>query len=228
MLTFYDYRPSQNAWKVRQLLHHLARPHRTVEVAIFAGEARTPAFLAISPAGKVPAIVLDDGHALAESSAILCFLADGTPYLPAQPFARAKVHQWLCFEQEHVEPVIGSLRYWTLTGKLARRDPALVADKRAAALRTLALLEREFAGRAFIAGDAYSIADIALFAYASRAEEAGLPLAAYPRFRAWLARVRAQPGFLATVHPYAIDPLAGGELPATDPFPARDASPAAG
>lgn len=224
MLTFYDYLPSQNAWKVRLLLHHLQRPHRAVQVAIFAGEGRAPAFLAINPAGKVPAIVLADGRALAESNAILSFLADGTPYLPAEPFARAKVHQWLCFEQEHVEPVLGSLRYWTLTGKLARRDPALVADKRAAALRTLALLERELSTRAFIAGDAYTIADMALFAYASRAGEAGLPLAPYPHFRAWLARVQAQPGFLATVHPYALDPLAGGELPGADSFLAEDAA----
>ena len=228
MLTFYDYLPSQNAWKVRLLLHHLQRPHRTVQVAIFAGEARTPAFLAVNPAGKVPAILLDDGRALAESNAILSFLADGTPYLPSEPFARAKVHQWLCFEQEHVEPVIGSLRYWTLTGKLGRRAPALVAGKRVAALRTLALLERELSTRAFIAGDAYTIADMALFAYASRAEEGGLPLAPYPRFRAWCARVQAQPGFLATVHPYAIDPLAGGELPVADPFPVEAAALAAG
>ncbi|NUS38436.1 MAG: glutathione S-transferase family protein [Lysobacter sp.] len=213
MLTFYDYLPSQNAWKVRLLLQHLGVPHRAVQVGIFAGEGRSPAFLAVSPAGKVPAIAFDDGRALAESNAILSFLADGTAYLPAEPFARAKVHQWLCFEQEHVEPVIGSLRYWTLTGKLARRDPALVGDKRAAALRTLALLERELATRDFIAGDAYTIADMALFAYASRAEEAGLPLAPYPNFHDWIARVQAQPGFLATVHPYAIDPLAGDELP---------------
>lgn len=228
MLTFYDYLPSQNAWKVRQLLQHLRRPHRTVPVAIFAGEARTPAFLAVNPAGKVPAIALEDGRALAESNAILSFLADGTPYLPSDPFARAKVHQWLCFEQEHVEPVIGSLRYWTLTGKLARRDPALVAGKRAAALRTLALLEGQLASRAFVAGDAYTIADIAVFAYAGRAEEAGLPLAPYPHFRAWLGRVAAQPGFLATVHPYAIDPLSAGELPVAPPLPREEAALAAG
>lgn len=228
MLTFHDYLPSQNAWKVRLLLHHLQRPHRVVQVAIFAREARTPAFLAVNPAGKVPAIVLDDGRALAESNAILSYLAEDTPYLPTEPFARAKVHQWLCFEQEHVESVIGSLRYWTLTGKLTRRDPTLVAGKRAAALRTLALLERELATRAFIAGEAYTVADMALFAYASRAEEAGLSLAPYPRFRRWIGRVEAQPGFLATVHPYAIDPLACGELPVDDPFPIEDAALAAG
>src|SRR5690349_3156356 len=100
MMTLYDYLPSQNAWKIRQLLQHLAVPYRTVEVSIFEGEGRTPAFLALNPTGRVPALQLDDGRALAESNAILAYLADGTAYLPNEPFARAKVHQWLSFEQE--------------------------------------------------------------------------------------------------------------------------------
>src|SRR3546814_5482998 len=91
MLTLYDYLPSQNAWKVRQLLHHLGLPHRTEHVGIFEGEGRRESFLRISPAGTVPAIELDDGRVLAESNAILCFPADGTPYLPGDAFARAKV-----------------------------------------------------------------------------------------------------------------------------------------
>ena len=130
MMTLYDYLPSRNAWKVRQLLQHLALPHRTVEVSIFEGEGRTPEFLALNPTGKVPVLQLDDGRALAESNAILSFLADGTVYLPSDPFARAKVHQWLSFEQENVEAVIGSLRHWVMTGKLARRSPELVEGKR--------------------------------------------------------------------------------------------------
>ena len=213
MMTLYDYLPSQNAWKVRQLLQHLALPYRTVEVSIFAGEGRTPAFLALNPTGKVPVLQLEDGGALAESNAILAFLADGTPYLPSDPFARAKVHQWLSFEQENVEAVIGSLRHWTMSGKRARRAPEIVEAKRAGSLRSLALLERELAQRPFIAGEAYTIADIALFAYASRAEEAEVPLAPYPAFRAWVDRVAAQPGHLAQVVPYAVDPLSAGELP---------------
>lgn len=213
MLTLFDYLPSQNAWKVRQLLHHLGRPHHTVQVSIFEGEGQSADYLRISPTGTVPAIRLDDGRALAESNAILAFLADGTPYLPADAFGRAKVQQWLHFEQERVESVIGSLRHWTLTGKLSRRPPALVEMKRAAAGRTLAILERELATRPFLAGDDYSIADIAVFAYGSRAEEAGLPLQPYPHFRAWIARVEAQPGFLAEMHSYSEDPHSGGELP---------------
>src|SRR6478735_4592428 len=142
MMTLYDYLPSQNAWKVRQLLRHLSLEHRTVEVSIFEGEGRAPAFLARNPTGKVPVLELDDGRTLAESNAILSFLADGTQYLPGDPFARAKVHQWLSFEQENVEAVIGSLRHWTMTGKLAKRSPEIVESKRAGGLRTLALLDR--------------------------------------------------------------------------------------
>ena len=100
-----------------------------------------------------------------------------------------------------------------LTGKLARRAPAIVEAKQAAAQRTLAILERELSLRPFLAGEAYTIADIAVFAYGSRAEEAGLVLDAYPQLRAWIARVAAQPGHLAEMHPYRLDPHSSGELP---------------
>ncbi|MGS0999130.1 glutathione S-transferase family protein [Rhodanobacter sp. UC4451_H18] len=213
MLTLYDYLPSQNAWKVRQLLHHLGRPYRTLEVSIFEGEGRSESYLRVSPTGTVPAIELDDGRTLAESNAILMYLADGTPYVPGDAFGRAKVQQWLHFEQERVESVLGALRHWTLTGKLVRRPPALVEAKRQAAARTLEILERELSARDFIAGDRYTIADIALFAYGSRADEAGFALDGYPAIRAWIARVAAQPGFLATMHPYASDPHSVRELP---------------
>ena len=213
MLTLYDYLPSQNAWKVRLLLNHLGRPYRTVPVSIFEGEGRTAEFRRINPTGTVPAIQLDDGRVLAESNAILTYLAEGTPYLPTDPFERAKVQQWLHFEQERVESVIGSLRHWTMTGKLARRSADMIEAKRSAAVRTLGMLESELATRPFIAGDRYSIADMAIFAYASRAQEAGLSLEAHAQLRAWIARVEAQPGFLATMHPYSIDPHSTRELP---------------
>ncbi|MGH8144893.1 MAG: glutathione S-transferase family protein [Rhodanobacteraceae bacterium] len=213
MLTLYDYLPSQNAWKVRLLLNHLKRAYHTEIISIFEGEGRSEEYLAINPTGTVPAIKLDDGRVLAESNAILAYLADGSEYLPSDPFERAKVQQWLHFEQERVESVIGSLRFWTMTGKLAQRPPELVDMKRKAALHTLAILDRELATRSFLANDRYSIADMAVFAYASRAEEAGAPLQPYPHFRAWIARVEAQPGFLPTMHPYSEDPHSADELP---------------
>lgn len=212
MLTLYDYLPSRNAWKIRQLLAHLQRPYRSRIVSIFEGEGRREEYRRINPTGAVPAIELEDGRTLAESNAILDYLAQGTAYLPADAYGQAKVRQWLSFEQQYVEMTIGSLRYWTLTGKLPQRHPALVEAKRNGALKSLAILEREFAARAFAAGDAYTIADIALFAYACRAEDAGLDLAPYPQFRAWIARVQSQPGHLGEVHLYDIDPHSWKEL----------------
>jgi glutathione S-transferase len=213
MLTLYDYLPSQNAWKVRLLLNHLGRPYRTVAIGIFQGEGQSAAYRRINPTGKVPAIQLDDGRTLAESNAILAYLADGTRYLPSEPFARATVHQWLSFEQEQVEMTIGSLRYWTMTGKLGKRAASIVEGKRVASLRALGILEGQLALRPFIAGSEYTIADMSVFAYASRAGEAGLSLDPFPCFRSWVARVQAQDGFLSTMHPYACDPCSRDELP---------------
>lgn len=212
MLTLFDYLPSQNAYKVRLLLNHLQRPYRTEIVSIFEGEGQRPEYLAVNPTGAVPAIRLDDGRVLAESNAILAYLAHGTPYLPDDPFGNARVHQWLSFEQDYVT-AIATLRHWTLTGKRARRPQALVERHHGTALKTLGILDRELARRPFIAGDAYTIADMSVFAYTHRADEAGLPLVQYRHIGAWIARVQAQPGFLPTCHPYSIDPFSSGELP---------------
>ena len=212
MLTLYDYLPSQNAYKVRLLLSHLGLPYRTEMVSIFEGAGQDPAYLAVNPSGAVPALRLDDGRVLAESNAILTYLAAGTQYLPAEAFAAAKVQQWMSFEQDYVLS-IASLRHWTMTGKLARRPAALVEMRRAGGLRALQILERELALRPFITGDIYTIADISLFAYTHRADEAGLPLREFRHVCAWIERVRAQRGFLDEHYPYSIDPHSAGELP---------------
>jgi glutathione S-transferase len=213
MITLYDYLPSQNAWKVRQLLAHLAMPYRTELVSIFEGDGQTPAYLAVNPWGAVPAIRLDDGRVLSESNAILWFLSAGSIYRPEDAFAEAKVLQWLSFEADYAQSSIGSLRYWTLTGKLSARPQALVDGRRAGGERALAILDGQLATRPFIAGETYSIADISIFAYAHLAGDAGLSTAALPHFEAWVERVKAQPGFLAQMYPYSIDPHASAELP---------------
>jgi glutathione S-transferase len=213
MLTLYDYLPSQNGYKIRLLLAQLERPYRTELVSIFEGAGQRPEYLAVNPWGAVPAIRLDDGGVLAESNAILCYLADGTPYLPDDPFARAKALQWMSFEADYVQSSMGSLRYWTLTGKLPLRPRELVDSKRSASMKALAIMDREFARRRFILGERYSVADISLFAYSHVARDAELPLDDFPNVLGWIERVRAQPRFLATVHPYSIDPYSGRELP---------------
>lgn len=212
MLTLFDYLPSQNAYKVRLLLSHLGLPYRTELVSIFEGEGQSAEYLAINPTGAVPALRLEDGRLLAESNAILTYLASGTPYLPSDPYAAAVVQQWMSFEQDYVLN-IASLRHWRMTGKLARRPAALVEMRRAGGLRALQILNRALATRPFITGTAYTIADISLFAYTHRADEAGLPLREYPHVCRWIERVRAQAGFLDEHYPYTIDPHSAGELP---------------
>jgi glutathione S-transferase len=208
MLTLHDYLPSQNGWKARVLLGLLKIPYESRMVSIFEGESHTDAFLKLNPAGAVPVLELDDGRAIAESNAILTYVAEGTPLLPADFYRRAKIMQWLFFEQYHVEPVIGSLRYWTLTGRL-ERNQAMVAGKREAGVRTLAALERSLAATPFLVGNDLTIADIAVYAYSHRAEDCGFSLADYPMLMAWVDRVLEAIGPDYPVHPYSIDPHSG-------------------
>ena len=208
MLTLHDYLPSQNGWKVRVLLGLLALPYASRIVSIFEGEGRTEAFLKLNPVGAVPVLELEDGRAIAESNAILTYLAEGTRFLPSEGYQRAKVMQWLFFEQYHVEPVIGSLRFWTLTGRL-EANQSMVAGKREAGIRTLAAIDRSVAYSVFLVGQDLTIADIAVYAYSHRAQDCGFSLETYPAFVAWSARVRDALGSDYPVHPYSIDPHSG-------------------
>ncbi len=212
MLTLHDYLPSQNAYKVRLLLSHLERPYQTKLVSIFEGEGKSPDFLAKNPTGAVPVLELEDGRTLPESNAILSYLAEGTPYLPLGAWQRAQVLRWMFFEEDSIQNGLASLRHWTMTGKLARRALELIAAKRATSFKTLEVLERRLSGHAFLTDAGYTIADIAVFAYVSRAHEADISLEDYPGVADWIARVRAQPGFLDEVHPYSLDPHSSGEL----------------
>jgi glutathione S-transferase len=209
MLTLHNYLPSQNGWKVRVLLGLLKIPYESREVSIFEGESRTEHFLELNPAGAVPVLELEDGRAIAESNALLVYLADGTPLLPDDRYLRAKVMQWLSFEQYYVEPAIGTLRYWTLTGKLDRYAGLMVDTRRQTAERALTALERTLKKSIFLVGERCTVADIAVYAYSHLSEDAGCRLAGYPAFRAWLDRVARAIGPGYPVHPYPIDPHAG-------------------
>lgn len=211
MLTFYDYLPSQNGWKIRQILHHLAIPHTVEIVSIFEGEGQRADYLAINPTGAVPAIRLDDGRMLAESNAILFYLAQGSAYLPDDRFEQAKVLQWMSFEADYVQSTLGTARHWLMTGKSRPAD--VVAGRQAGGRKALAALDRELADRPFLLEGGYSVADIAMYAYAHLADEGGVPLVSYPNVVAWSERVRGQPGHLAEHFPYSIDPHSGNELP---------------
>ncbi|MBV9111986.1 MAG: glutathione S-transferase family protein [Hyphomicrobiales bacterium] len=194
MLTLHDYLPSLNGWKIRVLLGKLGIPYQTKPVAIFAGESRTEEFLAKNPAGAIPVLELEDGRSLAESNAILTYLAEGTPFLPQDRYLRAKVMQWLFFEQYYVEPAIGTLRFWTLTGRLERNAGGMVDARRETGARALAAMQRVLKSSPFLVGEKLTIADIALYAYTHRAEDCGFSFKDYPAFAAWRERVSTEIG----------------------------------
>ena len=196
MLTLYDYLDSGNGYKIRLLLAQLKRPYRYVELDIMRGETRTPQFLAINPNGRIPVLQLDDGRHLAESDAILWYLADGTPMLPADAFACAQVLQWMFFEQYSHEPYVATPRF--IMRHLPADDPrrAELPQRQARGREALSVMEGHLATHPWFVAGRYTIADIALYAYTHVAEDGGIPLEPYPAVRAWLARVRAQPGYV--------------------------------
>ena len=192
MLKLYDYLESGNGYKVRLLLHQLGRPFERVELDIVAGESRTPEFLARNPNGRIPTLELEDGRCLSESNAIQWYLAAGTPFLPDGPFEQARVLQWMFFEQYSHEPYIAVVRFWVHTGTAAEHAAEL-EERRARGYQALAVMEGHLSEHDFFAAGAYTIADIALYAYTHVAHEGGFELGDYPAVRAWLDRVREQP-----------------------------------
>ncbi len=193
MLRLFDYFESGNGYKVRLLLHRLGIPFERIECDILKGETRTPSFLARNPNGRIPLLELESGESLAESNAILWYLAEGTPLLPADPLSRARVLQWMFFEQYSHEPYVAVLRFWTFAGRL-EENAAQVPAKRDGGEAALAVMEGHLADRDWFVGDACSIADIALYAYTHVCEDGGFELSRYPAVSAWLDRVAGQPG----------------------------------
>jgi glutathione S-transferase len=193
MFRLYDFLESGNGYKVRLLLRQLGVPFERIELDILAGATRTPEFLRRNPNGRIPVLELDNGTHLAESNAIQWYLAEGTPFLPDDRLARAEVLSWLFFEQYSHEPYIAVLRFWTHAGMLQRHRHA-VGERRDRGYQALGVMETHLAQRRFFVAERYTIADIALYAYTHVAEEGGFELDGYPAVRAWLERVRAQPG----------------------------------
>jgi glutathione S-transferase len=204
MLRLHDSASSGNAYKVRLLLTQLAVPFERLEYDIDRGATRTAAFLAEkNPNGRVPVLELDDGRFLAESNAILWYLAEGTPFLPAADgdqgrWLRAQVLQWMFFEQYSHEPNIATVRHWiTHELEMTPERAAALPGKRRWGDAALRVMEQHLAARRFFVGERYSIADIALYAYTHVAGEGGFDLAPLPAVRAWIARVAAEPRHLA-------------------------------
>ena len=203
MITVYGFSVSGNCHKVRLLLEQLRRPYRWVEVDSAGGEARTPAFLARNPAGKVPVLELEDGRVLPESNAILHWLAEGTPFLPEDGWQRAQALRWMFFEQYSHEPYIAVARFicgWTPADSPRRADLPRLREH---GHQALGVMERHLSTQSWFTGPDYGVADIALFAYTSVAEHGGIGLDAYPAIRDWLARIARTPGFVPVPAPDA-------------------------
>lgn len=177
---------SGNCLKIKYLCDHLRVPYEWTEVDLMAGETRDPAFLALNPSGQVPTVLFDDGRQLAESNAILTYLAEGSPLLPSDRYQRAKVMQWLFWEQYSHEPYVAVVRFQKVY--LKRSEDELDKDKLERAYKALDLLEKHLTKHDWIANDQVSIADIALLAYSRLAPEGGMDLLPRKALRAWIAR----------------------------------------
>jgi glutathione S-transferase len=184
---------SGNCYKVRLLLHHLDLPYERVNVRLRMTPEEARAYREAHPLGRVPVLVLDDGQELAESNAMLCFLAEGTPYLPADRLERARVLQWMFWEQYEHEPTVAVVRAWVRYFGVPAGKEQELEERRGKARAAFDVMERHLAEHAFFVGDRYTVADICLYAYTHVADEGGLSLEGHPHVRAWLERVRAQP-----------------------------------
>jgi glutathione S-transferase len=193
-LILYEHPSSGNCLKARVMLDQVGAAYERVQLDLFAGETRTPEHFARNPDGRIPVLELDDGTYLAESGAILLYLAEGTEYLPADPVLRARVHAWMFFEQNQVEANIGVARFLALSGR-AEAVPEVFADRQRRGRDALVTLERGLEGRQWLVGDAYTVADLAVYGYVHVADDAGVPLAEHHGVSAWVERVAALPGF---------------------------------
>ena len=196
-ITIYGDAGSGNCLKVRWVADHLGIPIVWRYVDVPSGQTRSPEMLALNPAGRVPFAVFGNGEVLSESNAIILHLAEGSALVPAAALSRARMLQWMFWEQYSHEPYIAVRRYQLhyLKRSPADLDPRL--EERGA--DALALMQGNLGRSAYMVGDALSLADLALVAYTRMAHEGGFDLAPYPAVRAWVARVEAGLG----IGPYA-------------------------
>ncbi len=196
MLRLLDDPISGNGYKIRLLLAFLETPYEYRTYSVLKSETRTAEFLAISPNGKIPVLVLGDGTVLSESNAILNYLSAGTAFLPADRLHHAQMLQWMFWEQYSHEPNIATLRFWNHLPDLDDAQKAQVPGKRENGIAALKLMNEHLSERDWFVANAPTIADIALFAYTHVADEGGFELADYPAVGEWLARVKGLPGFM--------------------------------
>ena len=186
-LSVYGDRRSGNCLKVKWLLDRLGRAYDWIDMNVMTGATRTPQYLALNPAGQVPLVVFEDGRTLAQSNAILIHLAEGTDLIPAEAYERARMLEWLFWEQYSHEPYVAVARFQMLYQGKARHEIEPRLHERGEA--ALDRLEQAVAKTPFLVGDQLSLADISLVAYTRVAHEGGFDLSGRPALKAWIARV---------------------------------------
>lgn len=198
-MILHEYAASGNCYKIRLTAAHLGVAIERRHYDILAGETRTPAFLRdVNANGRIPVLQIGDRF-LPESNAACWYLADGSALIPEDRFARADMLRWMFFEQYNHEPNIATLRFWLAfvgSGNLTEAQTAQIAGKRAAGEAALAVMEQQLARTPFLAGGAFTLADIALYAYSHVAGEGGFEIGRFPAVSAWLDRVAAMPGHI--------------------------------
>jgi glutathione S-transferase len=201
MWKLYDYQESGNGYKVRLVLRQLDIPFEMVHLDILKRQTRTPDFLSTkNPNGRIPVLEFEEGKCLWESNAILFYLAEGTPLLPDDRLLRAKVLQWMFFEQYSHEPYIATVRFWQFSNQLEAHRHEL-DERRQRGYDALRVMDNHLQTRPYFVGGSYSIADIALYAYTHVADEGGYDLAPYQAVRQWIGRVREQPQHVLITEP---------------------------
>ena len=195
-IQFYGDSISGNCYKLQLACAELGIDYTWHETGVLDGATRTETFLTMNPNGKVPIMVLPDGEVISESNAILCYLADATSLAGSDRRQRARIAQWLFFEQYSHEPFIATARFIVrYLGSPADRQDDLDA-KRPGGYKALGIMEQALSGADYLANDAFSIADIALFAYTHVADEGGFELTEFPAVRQWIARIEARERFV--------------------------------
>ena len=195
-MRLYNSQLSGNCWKVRQILALRGIEYERVELDVFDRSNRPEVLGGKNPALRVPTLELDDGQHLAESNAILWYFGDGSPYVPSDRLERARVLQWMFFEQYEVEPAIAVARF-TIT-LLGEREKYLdqLESKWRAGNKALAAIDGHLDGRGWLVGDGFTIADISVYAYTHLAGEGEFDLGGYPNVQAWIERVASVPGYV--------------------------------
>jgi glutathione S-transferase len=194
-MLLYDSGVSGNCYKVRLLLSHLGLDYERRELSVVDRSNRQELLGDLNPGLRVPTLVLDDGRALGESGAILNYLAEGTEYIPENLYERARMLQWMFFEQYSHEPYVAVPRFW-LT-KNVEVDPETLAERQRVGYLAFDAMESHLAGNDYLAAGRYTLADIALYAYTPVADEGGFDMSGYPAIAAWVDRVASQPGHVA-------------------------------